>query len=137
VYTPVYTPYTPSYPGYTPVHPHRMSAYSALGTVRQKRCSRHEMRLRFVMAAIAGKKHRLIYGKLRCIHREPSYHQCSNQLRKGLLCSSLRGYSATDATGTWFKAAFTVSTPLPLFYVLRFTRFKPFQCFYIIYVYAV
>ena len=53
------------------------------------------------MAVFIHVSHRLFYVPARCRFTGLSYHQCINQLRKRLLRSLLRGYSATDAVGRY------------------------------------
>jgi len=95
LYTPLYTLGTPCTPLYLPGH-----TCVGAAAVHGKWRSRHEKSSRFVMAPLSRKLHRLICGRLRCILRELSYHQSSNQLRKRRLRSFVRGYSAADYPGS-------------------------------------
>ena len=97
-------PYTP-----LPVHTpwvHRCTMPMPAGSpgtpprCAEKSRSRHDKRLRFVMAGQASKQHRLIYVRARCIYTEKSYHQRLDQLRKPRLCSFLTVYSATETPGS-------------------------------------
>ena len=105
------------HPPYTRVHTLRIPLGTPLGTAdtyaasgaraavrTEKDAPAMLFTLRFVMAGISRKLHRLICGRLRCILREMSYHQRLDQLRKRRLRSYVTPYSATDAVGEECRA---------------------------------